>query len=375
MPEPRKLETVTLTVTVPEAVTLAVRAGARRAILPVFASGKPPMNDDRSVLFTADDRSSVTSAFLKARTPLAVVYDHGKGARGGLAAGRLLRLIPGEDGSLSAEAALTPRAAREIADGEWFATSAKFRAWRDGEGNLRPVELRHLALVPEPAVDGMGEIQLLAAEDAEEPADDVIPEAGEPAPDTEPAPAQPAAVTSSSPEGANPEGENVMPDPKATAPPAPASSGTGAPEPKPVELSAQATAGDVELAARIDKLVTDRVGKALDELNRQRRVTDTVELAAKSGRITVGQRKAAETLAAAAPEAFEEFVRLAPRVAPNGIDLRGRTADVSLEAEAFAPSAMEDPETRARLMTAAVELSAREKVDLEVAVARLIGVN
>ena len=382
----RKLQTVTLTISVPEEVALAVKAGARRAILPVFEPGSPQMNDDRAVFFDAGNRGDVTTSFSRAKTPLALLYDHGKGARGGLAAGRLTRLIERADGGLDAEAVLTPRAVREIGDGEWFATSAKFRAWRDDKGRLRPAELRHLSLVPEPAVDGMRDIQLLSAEDAEEPIDDVITEPGAaPDPAPEPAPATAAAASSPSPEGANPEGVNAMPDPKAPPAPAPAPSGTGAPESKTVELSAQANAGDVELAARIDRLVTDRVGKALDEINRQRRVSDIVELSAQSGKTTVAQRtpseklgklSPADRLAAADPEAFEEFCRLSPVVAPvNGLRLSGRGADVTMSEQAFAADDLSDPNRRADLMAAAVELAAKDKLDIETAVTRLIGAN
>jgi hypothetical protein len=232
----------------------------------------------------------------------------------------------------------------------------------------------------------MGEIQLLSAEDAEEPIDDVITEPGAPpAPDPEPAPAGEAGAPSHSPEGANPEGENVMPDPKATTPPAPASSGTGAPEPKPVELSVQPASGDVELAARIDRLVTDRVGKALDEINRQRRVADIVELSAQGGKTTVAQRtpseklgklSPAERLAAADPEAFEEFCRLSPVVAPvNGLRLSGRGTDVTMSEHSFDANDLTDLNRRADLMAAAVELAAKDKLDIETAVTRLIGAN
>lgn len=375
---PDKLQTVTLTVAVPQDVALAAKTGTRRARLPVFPAGKPPMNDDRSVLFEAKDRADVIAAFGKARTPLALLYDHGKGARGGLAAGRILRLIPLDDGGLDAEAALTPRAVREIADGEWFATSAKFRAWRDPAGNLRPAELRHLSLVPEPAIDGMGEITLLSAEDADEPTDDVIPEAAAPAPDPSTPGADEAADLSPSPETASHTKETEMPDTKSTTPdPASAAGGTGEPDPKKTTVEASAGArsamSDVELAARIDEMVTARVGKALDDLNRKRRVLDLVEMAAKSGRITVGQRPAAEKLAAADPDAFEEFARVAPRVVPGGVAF-ANVADGGMTTEAFSADDYNDPDRRRDLMAAAESLAAREKVEIDVALARLIGV-
>lgn len=384
----RKFQTVTLTVNVPAEIALAAKGGARRAILPVFPPGQPPMNDDRTVFFDAENRTEVTAAFARAKTPLALLYDHGKGARGGLAAGRLTRLIEREDGGLDAEAALTPRAAREIGDGEWFAASAKFRAWRDEKGRLRPAELRHLSLVPEPAIDGMGEITLLSAEDAEEPTDDQIPEAGgTPGPDPNPAPAEPAAGTTPSPEGASPK-EREMPDPKATpAPGSAGSGGTGEPDPKPkttVEAAAGSGMSEVELAAKIDSIVTTRVNAALDDLTRKRRVADLVEMSAQGGKTTVAQRtpaeklgklSPAERLAAADPDAFEEFCRLSPVVAPvNGLRVAGRMADVSLTEQTFSADDFADPERRAILMEAASALAAKEKIELDVALARLSGV-
>ena len=384
----RSLQTVTLTVSVPQEVALAAKAGARRAVLPVFPAGEPKMNDDRTVCFEEKDRSDVVAAFSRAKTPLAVLYDHGKGARGGLAAGRLLRLIERADGGLDAEAALTPRAAREIADGEWFATSAKFRAWRDEKGRLRPAELRHLALVPEPAIDGMGEIALLSAEDSEEPTDDVITEPGTtPAPEPNPAPAAAAAGTTPSPDEASQTKEQGMPDTKSTPAPGSAAGGTGEPDPKKTTVEASADSGkltEVELAAKIDEMVTSRVGKALDDLNRKRRVADLVEMSAQGGKTTVAQRtpseklgklSPAERLAAADPDAFEEFCRLAPAVAPvNGLRFSGRASDVQLSEQSFSADDLSDPSRRADLMAAAQELAAKDKVEIDVALSRLIGV-
>lgn len=384
----RSFQTVVLTVSVPAEVALAAKAGSRRAILPVFPPGEPKMNDDRTVYFEAKDRSDVVAAFSRARTPLALLYDHGKGARGGLAAGRLMRLIEREDGGLDAEAALTPRAAREIGDGEWFAASAKFRAWRDDKGRLRPAELRHLSLVPEPAIDGMGEITLLSAEDAEEPTDDLITDPGaSPEAGTATAPAVDAAGQPIPPEPAGKTEESGMPDPKAPPAPVPPAAAPGAPDPKPtatVEASAGAGLSEVELAARIDSIVTTRVNAALDDLNRKRRVADMVELSAQAGKTTVAQRtpseklgklSPAERLAAADPDAFEEFCRLAPVVAPvNGLRLAGRTTDVTMTDQTFSAEDFGDPARRALLMEAAQALASKEKIELDVALARLSGV-
>lgn len=263
----------------------AARKEGRKAKLPAFPRGVPKMTDSRMFRCDEADLQGVVARFREALTPRPVVFEHGFGPRGGLAAGKLLEPIVDSWG-LSFEVALTPRATEEIEAGEWFNTSARFASYEDGDGYIRPLEIIHLALTNDPAIDGMPEPVLMCREGAAaDPNPTPTDQAGEPM------------------KPAERPGEESMEHPPVPAP-------TPAPTPAPAPAPAVVPPADVQ----IDQLVDRRVAEALSASEKKRKATDFVNAAILAGVIPEANRAAAEGLAVLD---FDRFSALYAGAAPT----------------------------------------------------------
>lgn len=242
--------------------------------------------------------------------------------------GRLLECIRTIDGGIDFKAKLTPAAARELDDEEWFATSAKFTAWTNKDGCLHPEAVIHLSLTNEPAIDGMKEICLLESVQEADPWDSPVPLREPLEPDEVLAAVRkllglPVAATGEEiteqirrlfPTTPSPEMASVEKEPEMEKQPpqAPGAAGAGGEPPKQVASLER---------EEVNKLVKESIQEAIaadrkawrEEFIREQRQKNAVENAINSGKVTVGCREAAEKLAASNIEAFEAFVANAPQ--------------------------------------------------------------
>jgi hypothetical protein len=122
--------------------------------LMVFPLGEPPSNDDRKWRFTAENLAKVVTDFETRTEPLPILYEHGKGPRGGLAAGWIDSVDLASDG-LYANVHWTDTARKEIRSGEWAFRSPAWDGEESADGFLTGGPLSHLALVNDPAIGGM----------------------------------------------------------------------------------------------------------------------------------------------------------------------------------------------------------------------------
>lgn len=365
----RRLTTYTLTVARESGVSFDRKT--REAILPCFPGGTPAMNDDRKFRCDPADADKVLAKFQNAKTPRPLNFAHGKDpVKGQKAAGKLVECIRTAEDGIDFKAKLTPAAAKELEDGEWFATSAKFSAWTDSEGFLHPEEVIHLSLTNEPAIDGMHEICLLEADHEAEVWEAPVPIGVAMEPDEVVAAIRkllglPVAATEQEineqirrlfPASPSPEMASVVKEPemeKAQAPPqAPGAAGAGGDLPK------QTTTLDRD---EVKTFVQEAIAEAIaedrkawrEEFIREERQKTAVENAIASGKVTVGCREAAEKLAASNIEAFEAFVASAPTVAPVKRAILD-SPETPLDQIDFSTANLDDDQTRKRLHEAAL---------------------
>lgn len=354
----------TYTLTVSRESVVAFDRKTREALLPCFPAGTPAMNDDRRFKCDPADSVKVLENFQKARTPRPLNFAHGKDpVKGQKAAGKLVECIRTAEGGIDFKAKLTPAAAKELEDGEWFATSAKFSAWTDKDGFLHPEEVIHLSLTNEPAIDGMHEICLLEADHEAEAWDAPVPMGAAMDPDEVLAAVRkllglPVAATqqeineqirrlypaSPSPEMASVEKEPEM---EKTTPEAPGAAGAGGDPPK------QTVSMDRETLAYVREMIAEGSKALLEEFIRGQRQKTAVDNAVASGKVAVGCREAAEKLAASNIEAFEAFVASAPVVAPVKKMIHDAT-DIPFDQIDFSTANLDDDVTRKKLHEAAL---------------------
>jgi phage I-like protein len=122
----------------------------------VFPLGEPPSNDDRKWRFTQADLENTVNEFNTRTEPMRVLYEHGKGPRGDLAAGWIDALELASDG-LYASVRWTPRARAEILAGEWGFRSPAWDGEEDGTF-IYAGPLDHLSLVNNPGIGGMAPV-------------------------------------------------------------------------------------------------------------------------------------------------------------------------------------------------------------------------
>lgn len=125
--------------------------------LMVFPLGEPPSNDDRKWRFTKAGLTQVVADFQTRTEPLPILYEHGKGPRGGLAAGWIDSVDLAADG-LYANVHWTDTARTEIRAGEWGFRSPAWDGEESDDGFLLGGPLAHLALVNDPAIGGMAPV-------------------------------------------------------------------------------------------------------------------------------------------------------------------------------------------------------------------------
>lgn len=149
--EPRKTTRV-----IGMALPLGVQATAPKRIM-VFPLGEPPSNDDRKWRFTAADLAKAAEDFDTRTEPLRVLYEHGKGPRGEMAAGWIDSIELAPDG-LYANVRWTKRAKAEIEAGEWAFRSPAWDGEESPDGFIYGGPLDHLSLVNDPAIGGMAPV-------------------------------------------------------------------------------------------------------------------------------------------------------------------------------------------------------------------------
>src|ERR1035437_3292 len=136
--------------------------GARRAILPVFKMGITALADKRGSFKMDEQDFSLLKINLSTKgTVTPILYEHGKGNRGGIAGGKLISLQE-KGGEIYAHATLTKKAYEECKDEEWLSCSGGFLARRDAEDNIRPVEMLEVSFTNMPAFPGLSDIQKFA---------------------------------------------------------------------------------------------------------------------------------------------------------------------------------------------------------------------
>lgn len=346
----------TYTLTVARQDRIAFDRKSRKAILQAFPPGTPAMADHRKVKTDPGDADEVVTNFQKGRQVRPLVYGHGKDpAKGGKAAGKLVECIRTPEGGIDFRAELTPAAAQELEDGEWFGTSARFSAWKDAGGYLHPVDVEHLSLTNDPAILEQKEIYLLEAEFWEEPMEPEevlaairklmgLPVAATLQEITEQIrrlfPANP------SPEKASVEKEPEM---EKQTPQAPGAAGAGGEPPNQI-----ASLSRDEVQAFVKEMITEDRKVFREEFIREQRQKNAVENAIATGKVAIGCREAAEKLAASNIEAFEAFVANAPLVAPVKKVIEDST-ETPLDQIDFSASDMDDPTVRKRLHEAALQ--------------------
>lgn len=360
----KRLTTYTLTVARKDSISFDRKT--RRAILQVFPPGTPAMADDRKVKTDPADADTVVGNFQKAKRIRPLVFGHGKDpAKGGKAAGRLLEFIRTPEGGIDCATELTPVAAREIEDGEWYGTSARFSAWKDAEGFLHPVDVEHLSLTNDPAVLDQKEIYLLEAAHETEPWDIPVLAGDAMAPDGVLAAIRkllglPVAATQQeineqlrrlfAPDNPSPEMASVEKEPQMEkkSPEAPGAAGAGGESPKQTaSLDREAVKQFVQEMIAADRKVFR------EEFLREQRQKTAVEAAIASGKVTVGCRESAEKMAASNIEAFEAFVASAPVVAPVKRAIKDAT-EIPLDQIDFSTADLDDAGVRQRLHQAAM---------------------
>ncbi len=132
------------------------------AWLPIFRSGKNRMNDkSRSVCVDPEDEESMAMSLSEREHPVPVFYEHRKGPRGGMAAGKVMSM--GRDGDrIGCSVELTKQAKQEVLDGGWYGVSAGITGYRDESGVIHPRELREVSLENDSAVDRLGRIMVFS---------------------------------------------------------------------------------------------------------------------------------------------------------------------------------------------------------------------
>jgi len=337
----------------------SVSVGKWAHVMPV---GTPEMNDGRKFKFSPEDLqivfNEVTKKLKKGDVP--VLFEHGKGPRGGVAAGWFSRFELRADG-LWGLVRWVANAANEIRADLWRHLSPGFYGLEDPEGYIRPRQLFEVSLTNKPAIHGLtrvaaevidvseieaeaaaefemylAESQLPAKSDEDETAkedmvnfkefavllglaeeateEDIKKNLQERANALEEIKAKYAAVEAELAEIKKVQAE-VEAKAKADA------------EPKTVTLTeAEMTAKvEAEAKAKAEAIVAEQSAVAL--------VASLVEQGVKDGKIVAAKRESYETLARACPEAFKEMLADLRVQAPVEPVTSGTIAPVKITAD------------------------------------------
>jgi len=237
----------------------------------ILPTGDIFTDDGRKVRITAEDLSKVFTRASARKSKLPILYEHGKGPRGGIAAGWMdsHRM---EEGLFSL-VKWNPRASEEIKNEEWKFISPGFLSRKDQDGFIRPLSLVEASLTNTPAFDGMRQVEasIITGEGEDESMGNTN--------ETE------VETTETVVEAAPPVVE------ASTAPPA----------------TQEVSLNEADIRAKVDSLVEAQVSARLAEIERQNKAKAIVEAAIADRKVSTAQREDALEIALNSTEAFERF--------------------------------------------------------------------
>lgn len=328
----------------------------------VFPAGVARTVDGRKVRAEAADFALLLGDLATRKNPVTLTVEHeadptwGSKAAGEVPSDAFLAQV---DGFWGLDPHWTDEALGEIRSGARRWISPTFYGTEDEDGYVRPRILRDISLVSVPNLDGMQPVTASAAREAA------------------------AATQPNSPQQASERKEQETM--KFSADTMKLLGLADGASPEDVEkavtrLAAEkAPAPDVEKAAAVavekfradfEKSIREQLERESAQNARKTRVAGLIERAETEGKLVADNREALTALAAADPDAFEKVLPGLKVVAPVK-----RWFSPSREAaQTFTASDMNDPDRRHDLMDAAQALVAAEKIDFDVALARLTGV-
>lgn len=326
----------------------------------VFPMGACRTVDGRKVQCEAEDFRLLLGDLATRKNPVTLTVEHEMDPTwGSRAAGECSEFLQQGDGLWGLDPHWTEQALSEIRSGARRWISPTFYGTEDQNGNVRPRILRDVSLVSVPNLDGMQPVTASASRDAA-------------------APSQPNSPSKAS-ERKEQETMKLSADTLKLLGLADGASLEDI-DKAVIKLAAEkAPAPDVEKAAAaaverfradFEKSVREQLERESAQNARKARVADLVKRAESEGKLVADNRESLTKLAAADPDAFEKVLPGLQVLAPVK-----RWFTASREGtQTFTASDMNDPDRRRDLMDAVQALVAAEKIDFDVALARLTGV-
>jgi phage I-like protein len=120
----------------------------------VIPLGARTLRDDRRICTDHRDAQAVVGSFGKRNVGIPVLYEHGDGPRGGVAAGWVMALEIRSNGVWALFQCVQP-ACSEVMMGGWLYISGRFNCKEDARGCCHPRGLEEISLTNMPAFGGL----------------------------------------------------------------------------------------------------------------------------------------------------------------------------------------------------------------------------
>lgn len=328
----------------------------------VFPLGAARTVDGRKVRAELEDFSLLLGDLATRQNPVTLTVEHEMDPTwGSRAAGECSSdgFASQDDGLWGIEPRWTEAALAEIRSGARRWISPTFYGTEDADGFIRPRILRDVSLVSVPNLDGM---QPVTASASRGDAGTSQPNSPQQASERKEQETMKFSAETMKLLGLA-DGASQDDIEKAV-------TRLAAEKPATLDVEKAAAAAVEKFRADFEKSVREQLERESAQNARKTRVAGLLERAETEGKLVADNREALTTLAAADPDAFEKVLPGLKVVAPVK-----RWFSPSREAaQTFTASDMNDPDRRRDLMDAVQALVAAEKIDFDVALARLTGV-